>query len=119
MVSKLIAFMAVCAAVHGQELKPAIDNERVTVWDVTWTKGAANPAALDRDVVVVQLTGPHARTASFIAKGRKGNKKGIPDLDFVVNLINIKTDFISKKTDFINRKTDFINKKSKTIRIRL
>ena len=41
-------------------------------------------------------------------------EKGILDLDFVVNLINIKTDFISKKTDFINRKMDFINKKLKT-----
>ena len=41
-------------------------------------------------------------------------KKDIPDLDFVVNLINKKMDFIGKKTDFINRKTDFINKKLKT-----
>jgi hypothetical protein len=41
-------------------------------------------------------------------------EKGILDLDFVVNLINTKTDFISEKTDFINRKTDFINEKSKT-----
>ena len=41
-------------------------------------------------------------------------EKGILDLDFVVNLINIKTDFIGEKMDFMNGKTDFINEKSKT-----
>ena len=41
-------------------------------------------------------------------------EKGILDLDFVVNLINTKMDFIGEKTDFINGKMDFINKKSKT-----
>ena len=41
-------------------------------------------------------------------------KKGILDLNFIVNLINKKTDFINKKMDFINQKTDFINKKLKT-----
>ncbi len=76
MVSKLIAFMAVCAALYGQELKPAIDNERATVWDVTWTKGTAYPAAPDRNAVLMNLTGPHARTASFIAKGTERDKQG-------------------------------------------
>ena len=38
MVGKLIAFAVVGAALYGQELKPVIDNERVTVWDVMWTK---------------------------------------------------------------------------------
>jgi len=45
---------------------------------------------------------------------RRATKKGILDLDFVVNSINTKTDFIGEKTDFINGKIDFINKKSKT-----
>ena len=45
---------------------------------------------------------------------RRVTEKGILDLDFVVNSINTKTDFIGEKTDFINGKTDFINKKSKT-----
>jgi hypothetical protein len=44
----------------------------------------------------------------------RATKKGIPDLDFVVNLINKKTDFIGKKTDFINRKMDFIIRKLET-----
>ncbi len=44
MVSKLIAVAVIGAAVYGQEAKPVIDNERVTVWDVTWTKGQINPA---------------------------------------------------------------------------
>jgi hypothetical protein len=75
MVSKLIAFMAVCA-LYGQDGKPVIDNERVTVWDVTWTKGAINPAAPDRDAVLMRLTGPHAGTASFMAKGSERNEQG-------------------------------------------
>jgi hypothetical protein len=76
MVSKLIAFMAVSAALHGQELKPAIDNERVTVWGGTWARGTINPAAPDRDAVVMRLTGPHARTASFFAKGSARKEHG-------------------------------------------
>ena len=69
MVTKLIAFVAVCAALCAQELKPVIDNERVTVWDITWTQATAFPDAPDRDVVFMKLTGPHAGTASFIANG--------------------------------------------------
>lgn len=76
MVSKLIALTLTCAALYGQEQKPAIDNERVTVWDVTWAKGTINPAAPDRDVVLMRLTGPHARTASFFAKGSARNEHG-------------------------------------------
>lgn len=57
-------------AVYGQDLKPVIDNDRVTVWDVTWAKGQTDPArGHDRDVVVMWIAGPMARAASFIAKG--------------------------------------------------
>jgi len=45
---------------------------------------------------------------------RRVIEKGILDLDFVVNSINTKTDFIGEKMDFIGEKTDFINGKSKT-----
>jgi hypothetical protein len=66
--------MAVFAtAAFSQDLKPAIDNDRVTVWDVTWTKGQINPArGHDHDAVVMWVSGPQARHASFIAKGDSG-----------------------------------------------
>lgn len=69
MVSKLIAVAVIGVAVYGQEAKPVIDNERVRVWDVTWTKGATQPSARDRDVLVMHLTGPDAGTAIFSARG--------------------------------------------------
>ena len=45
---------------------------------------------------------------------KRAIEKGILDLDFIVNSINKKTEFIGKKTDLINGKTDSINKKLKT-----
>ena len=70
MVVKWFAFVGFCAALYGQDFKPVIDNERVTVWDLSGTKGQTNPAlGHDRDVVVMRLTGLDAGTASFIAKG--------------------------------------------------
>lgn len=73
---KLVVGALLAVAVYSQELKPVIDNDRVTVWDVTWAKGTANPAGHDRDVVMMTLTGPGAGTASFIAKGSERNKPG-------------------------------------------
>jgi hypothetical protein len=82
MVVKWFAFVGFCAALYGQDLKPIIDNERVTVWDVTWAKGQANPAVgHDRDAVVMWLTGAKARTASFGAKpGRIGERSLVVEL---------------------------------------
>jgi hypothetical protein len=82
MVVKWFAFVGFCAALYGQDLKPIIDNERVMVWDVTWAKGQANPAAgHDRDAVVMWLTGAKARTASFGAKpGRIGERSLVVEL---------------------------------------
>ena len=48
MVGKLIAFAVVGAALYGQEFEAVIDNERVTVWDVTWTKGISESRARPR-----------------------------------------------------------------------
>jgi hypothetical protein len=73
---KLVMAALLAVSVYGQELKPVIDNDRVTVWDVTWAKSTANPAGHDRDVVMMTLTGPRAGTASFIAKGSDRNKPG-------------------------------------------
>jgi hypothetical protein len=70
MVIKLIALTASCAALYGQDQKPVIDNDRVTVWDVTWTKGQPNPArGHDRDVVTLWIAGSKVRQASFSKKG--------------------------------------------------
>jgi hypothetical protein len=70
MVSKFIALALLSAAVYAQEQKPVIDNERVTVWDVTWTKGTTNPArGHDHDAVVLWTAGPRAKTVHFSPKG--------------------------------------------------
>src|ERR1700735_506677 len=67
MVAKVIALLSIGVAAFGQEAKPVIDNERVAVWDTTGDPRLARNA--DHDVVVMQMTGSHARTASFVPKG--------------------------------------------------
>jgi|SRR5665213_1545173 len=70
---RTLALTVICVAeACSQDAKPVIDNDRVTVWDVTGT----NPAGHDRDVVVMRLTGAKAGTASFSAKGSERNKPG-------------------------------------------
>ena len=55
----------------GPGNKPVIENEGVTAWDVTWTKGQMNPArGHDLDAVVMWVAGPQAGKAFFSAKGR-------------------------------------------------
>jgi hypothetical protein len=68
MVAKTIALLVIGAAVYSQDLKPVIDNDRVTAWDTT-TGDPRLARNVDHDVVVMELTGTHARTASFIPKG--------------------------------------------------
>jgi hypothetical protein len=65
MVSKLITVAVIGAALYGQEAKPVIDNDRVTVWDVTVSSVVGNPGPRDREVVVMFLTGANAGTAYF------------------------------------------------------
>jgi hypothetical protein len=67
MVGKVIVLAALAGAMYGQDAKPVIDNERVAVWDTTGDPRLERN--VDHDVVVMRLTGPHARTASFIPKG--------------------------------------------------
>ena len=67
MAGKLIVLAVLAAAAYAQDAKPAIDNDRVTVWDVTNKPRVVHN--VDHDVVVMELTGPHAQTASFIPKG--------------------------------------------------
>ena len=96
MVSKLIAFMAVSAALYGQELKPAIDNERVTVWDMTWNKGLT-PA---HDTVVMWIAGPKARTAEFIPKGSSGGKGTKGDRSLIIELKDNPVPPLENKTGY-------------------
>jgi hypothetical protein len=101
MVYKLIAVAVIGAAVYGQEEKPVIDNERVTVWDVTWAKGATYPAAPDRDVVFMRLTGANAGTASFSAKGSERNKIGhIGDRWLIIELKDHPVPPLENKTGY-------------------
>jgi hypothetical protein len=77
MVGKIVALSVLCTALFGQDLKPVIDNERVTVWDVTWAKGVTNPArGHAQDAVVMWIAGPKARTASFSPKGDRRAEEG-------------------------------------------
>ncbi len=80
MLAKFLAFPLVCAALYAQDAKPVIDNERVTVWDVQWTKGQTNPArGHNTDAVVMWIAGPKLRTASFSRKGDPRNERGSAD----------------------------------------
>jgi len=84
------------AALHGQETKPVIDNERVTVWDVT-----AEPRlvrTMDHDAVVMELMGSHARTASFILKGGVYKPAGVRSL--LIELKDRPVDPIENKTGY-------------------
>jgi hypothetical protein len=64
----------------AQDLKPVVDNERVTVWDVTWTKGQTNPArGRQNDVVAMWIAGAKARTAAFSPKGDPRQELGVAD----------------------------------------
>src|SRR5271167_1223509 len=87
-VIKPIALAAVCiAAAFGQEAKPAIDNDRATVWDVTWTKGQSNPArGQDRDAVIMWIAGPQARTAAFSPKGDPRSERYTGGRSLVIEL---------------------------------
>ncbi len=75
------------AAAFCQEAKPTVDNERVTVWDVTWTKEQANPARGNgHEAVVLWTAGGKVRTAGKIVERRsrqaffsKGDEEGVAD----------------------------------------
>lgn len=73
---KTIAFLlAFCLAGAGETVKPIIDNERVTVWDVTWVKGEPNPLPrTEHDFVAVSLT--KRGTAVFKHVGETPGEEG-------------------------------------------
>ncbi len=64
----------------GPAHKPVVDNERVTVWDVMWTKGQTNPArGHDVDAVVMRIAGSKAGSAYFSPKGDRRDEHGEAD----------------------------------------
>jgi hypothetical protein len=99
MVSRLIAIAAIAVAMYGQDVKPAIDNERVTVWDVTWAKGTMNPArGHNHDVVTMWIAGDKKGQASFSSKGHEqradsGRSLVVELKDFPVAPIENKTGY--------------------------
>jgi hypothetical protein len=97
-------------------MQPVIDNDRVVVWEVTWTKGQTNPArGHNRDVVVMWVRGGTVRTASgitnrrsgqafFSAKGDGREEEGVADADAPRSLVIELKDFpvppIDNKTGY-------------------
>jgi hypothetical protein len=66
---------AFAAAAAAQSPKPIIDNERVTVWDITWNKGERDPLPhTDHNFVAVSLSKPG--TAVFKHKGDTPGEEG-------------------------------------------
>jgi hypothetical protein len=71
------------AALHAAP--PIIDNERVSVWDVTWEKGQANPAAKQADpFVTVWLTSGAKHQAGDATYSASGSVAGEEGTRFVV-----------------------------------
>jgi hypothetical protein len=116
-VLKSLTLVAVCvAAAFGQELKPVIDNERVTVWDVTWTKGQTNPArGHANDSVVMWVKGGKvqgsrgivehkAGEAFFSPKSGKRQLEGVSETDaprsVVIELKDFRVPPIENKTGY-------------------
>lgn len=64
-----LLFLPLLASAQGY--KPIIDNDRVTVWDVTWTKDQPSfTEAGDRDAVTVYLSGGDFKTTTPDGKSR-------------------------------------------------
>lgn len=73
----------------AQSNKPIIDNDRVTVWDVTWEKNQPGfPAAGDHDAVTVYLVGGEFKTPSGVVTRKTGDAvfrpKGAPSSEMWV-----------------------------------
>lgn len=105
MVAKFLVLSLLAAALFGQARKPVIDNDRVTVWDVIWSKGQTNPAkGHDLDSVILWTAGPKARTAEFSPRGSARNEKGTaaanPPRSLVIELKDHAVPPIENKTGY-------------------
>jgi len=73
---KIVAVLVPCFAMlmayaaFGQDSKPIIDNERVTVWDLTGAQAAAGPLANPKYDVVRVVFSRNQGTAAFVPKGK-------------------------------------------------
>ena len=98
MIRSGLLLLAICGAASAA-VQPIIDNERVTVWDVTWS--AADPApvpAHQHDFVTVYLAGPHKGKAEF---AHKGVSKGEPgERTLVIELKDHPVAPLENKTGF-------------------
>ncbi len=100
MVIKLIALTLFCGALYGQDLKPAIDNERVRVWDMPGIRGQHKLARVsDFDAVVMRLTGSKAGTAFFSQKDDKRRWVG-NDRSLVIELKDYPVPPLENKTGY-------------------
>lgn len=79
-----LALLALAQTAFAEDAKPAIDNERVTVWDMTWVKGKPGPVHKHQyDTVSVFLTGGNVKvtnadgTSSIVAR-KKGEAVYVP-----------------------------------------
>lgn len=85
------------AQAFGQDAKPAIDNEHVTVWDETAPRGLTN---VGRDTVVMWTAGPKARFAEFIPKGSSGGKGTADSRALVIELKDAPTAQYQNQTGY-------------------
>ena len=68
---RIAGLLLIPLVASAQNEKPIIDNDRVTVWDVTWTKDQPSFAvAGDRDSVTVYLSGGDFKTTTPDGKSR-------------------------------------------------
>lgn len=75
MLKTTLLALVICMAASAENVKPIVDNERVTIWDVTWTKGQPNPLPrMEHDFVDVSLTKRGA--AVFKSKGGTPGEEG-------------------------------------------
>jgi hypothetical protein len=78
--------------------QPVIDNDRVTVWDVTWTKGQVTPAP-GKDAIILWTVGGKVRTAGGVkerhareASRSQGDEAGIAESDAPRSLVIVLKD---------------------------
>lgn len=94
--SKLALAALVCSALYGQDLKPAIDNEHVTVWD----QASTNELTAAHDRVVMWIAGPQAGKAEFIPKGSRGGKRNNDSRCVIVELKDAPATHYANKTGY-------------------
>jgi hypothetical protein len=79
-----VCFAGMLMAAGGDAMKPAVDNERVRVWDVVWTKGQPGPIQkYELDTVKVFIAGGDIRVknadgSTKVVTRKKGEAVFVP-----------------------------------------